>query len=190
MIFSEDGKVIGLRVGWLFDDFYSAFVLEDLEPLLPADKKMQSSPSYNQTLLDQLAASNLKNLEDYHYFTAVRMNGEALPFKPVERFSTTVKERRLWLDFDVMLREPVDPKSGQLEYATYDPSYYIEILHMKEGDPIRFIGDGSIGCHYSLAPPEPSVELTLQMSALDRTQKPAQDGVGALFAEWVQVKCP
>jgi len=32
LIFNKDGKIKGLWVGWLFDDYYSAFTLEEIKP--------------------------------------------------------------------------------------------------------------------------------------------------------------
>jgi ABC-type uncharacterized transport system substrate-binding protein len=61
------------------------------------------------------------------------------------------------------------------------------MLHL-EGEPIAFRGPGAERCSAEIVPPNPSFEAVSLASALDRTQT-AADGLGALFAESVEVTC-
>lgn len=179
LIFNEEGKVSGLWVGWLFDDYYSAFTLEEIQP----DK----AGKYPQEKLDELATINLTNLSEYNYFTFIKADGKQQAIKPVTKFKTSVK-RRLWMEFTVELETPIDPRIQKIDYAVYDPTFYIEILHAVNGDPIQMIGNKALGCNYKLVKPEPPKELSLMAAALDKDETP-KESIGASFAEQIDILC-
>ncbi|NVK19983.1 MAG: DUF1007 family protein [Methylocystaceae bacterium] len=180
LIFNEKGQIKGLWVGWLFDDFYSAFTLEET----PRNK----DGGYSQKSLNDLAEQNLKNLSEYSYFTFIHSDGKAVTFKPVTDYKTYVSKQRLWMEFTVMLENPIDPKAHKIDYAVYDPTYYVEILHAASGDPIQLVGNTQ-GCGYRLSMPEPPEELSLMAAMLDQSET-AGDGIGVFFAEKVVLSCP
>ena len=177
VIMNDEGRVAALELDWLFDDFYTAFIAEEFaEEGRPASE-----------YLPEVANTNLANLAEYDYFTDVRLDGERLPLGQVAGAETGLRDKRLWLRFEVPLVEPVDPDSGRLTFAVYDPTYYIEILYL-EGEFIAFSGQGADACFGRVIPPNPSFEAIALASALDRTQS-GGDGLGELFAETVVVEC-
>lgn len=177
VVMNDEGHVAALELDWLFDDFYTAFIAEEFaEEGRPASE-----------YLPEVANTNLANLAEYHYFTDVRLDGERLPLGEVTRAETGLRDKRLWLRFEVPLVEPVDPESGRLTFAVYDPTYYIEILYL-EGEFVAFSGPGVNSCFGRIIPPNPSFEAIARASALDRTQS-GGDGLGELFAETVVVEC-
>lgn len=180
LIFNEKGEVAGLWVGWLFDDFYSAFTLEETA--------RNKDGGYDQKSLDALAEQNLKNLSEYSYFTFIRADEKAVSMQPVTDYKTYVSKNRLWMEFSVMLEQPLDPKTHKIDYAVYDPTYYVEILHAANGDPVQLVGNTQ-GCGYRLKTPEPPEELSLMAAGLDKTET-AGDGIGVYFAERVVLSCP
>ncbi len=179
-LFNEEGKVTGLWVGWLFDDFYSAFTLNEMKP--------GQDGEYVQKALNALAETNLKNLAEFSYFTFLRANGKPVKFKPVSDYKTSLQGNRLWMEFTVELETAIDPKTQKFDYAVYDPTFYVEILHAVEGDPIQLSGEGSLGCNYALKKPEPPEELSLMAAALDKDET-AGTGIGESFAERVEILC-
>jgi len=181
LIFNDQGQVIGLWQGWLFDDFYSAFTLEGMAP----DK----NGKYDQKALNSLAETNLKNLSEYSYFTFIHKDGKQPAYHPVHDYKTFVENNRLWMEFSVMLTEPIDPKAHKIDYAVYDPTYYVEILHAATGDPVQLSGKGALGCSYRLKNPEPPKEMSLMAAAMDKSES-AGDGIGIYFAQHVEISCP
>lgn len=174
LIFDDQGRVTGLRVGWLFDDFYSAFSLDGIEA--------------TQQKLNELAEINLGNLKEYKYFTDIKIDGVRQKHGDVSEYNTELIGNRLWLDFVVPLLEPVDPMTHEIVYSVYDPTYYVEILHATEGDPIRFEGAANAACGYAMKNPEPPEDIALLAAALDKTET-AGDAIGTYFAERVVLSC-
>ncbi len=180
LLFDDKGQITGLWVGWLFDDFYSAYTLEETA--------RNKDGGFDQNALNDLAERNLKNLEEYSYFTFIRADQKQQSYKTVTDYKTFVDGNRLWMEFSVMLETPLDPKTHKIDYAVYDPTYYVEVLHAIDGDPIQMVGNTK-GCGYQLKTPEPPKELSLMAAALDQTES-AGDGIGVSFAERVVLSCP
>jgi ABC-type uncharacterized transport system substrate-binding protein len=177
VIMNDDGRVAALELDWLFDDFYTAYIAEEFA--------QEDRPA--SEYLPDVASTNLANLAEYDYFTDVRLDGERLPLGEVAGAETGLRDKRLWLRFQVPLVEPVDPASGRLTFAIYDPTYYIEILYL-EGEFVAFSGPRADGCFGRMIPPSPSFEAIALASALDATES-GGDGLGELFAETVVVEC-
>jgi ABC-type uncharacterized transport system substrate-binding protein len=177
VIMNDEGRVAALELDWLFDDFYTAFIAEEFV------KEGRPASEY----LPELANTNLTNLAEHDYFTDVRLDGERLPLGEVTGAETGLRDNRLWLRFEVPLVEPVDPDSGRLTFAVYDPMYYIEILYL-EGETVGFSGPHAEACVGRIVSPNPSFEAIARASALDVTESGGED-LGELFAETVVVEC-
>jgi ABC-type uncharacterized transport system substrate-binding protein len=91
------------------------------------------------------------------------------------------------MTFTLRLAEPVDPAKDHLTYAVYDPSYYIEILHIEAPDAITLMG-ATERCSHELIRPNPAAEAVALAAALDQAAT-AEQGFGALFAERVHIRC-
>ena len=177
VVLDEQGRVAALELDWLFDEFYTAFIAEEYID----DGRPPSE------FLAELASTNLANLAEYDYFTHVKLDGQLRAVDAVSHFETGLRDRRLWLRFTVPLQDPVDPRSGRLTFAVYDPTYYIEVLH-EEGQPIVLSGPGADMCGVEILPPNPSLSDIALASALDRMQS-GGDGLGEVFSETVEVSC-
>ncbi|MBE7635890.1 DUF1007 family protein [Sneathiella sp. P13V-1] len=177
-LFNDKGEIIGLKQLWLFDDFYSAYILQTLPK---ADDGL-----YEQKAIDELAKMNLQNLEEYKYFTVIKGGEKPLEHDAVTNYRSYVEGSRLAMEFDLPLKTPVDPKKVPVEYLVYDPIYYIEILHAKLDDAITLPKAGP--CTYSLIPPSPAREQSLAAANLDRDDT-AEYGFGVYFAEIVSLTC-
>lgn len=175
--FNDEAKIDTLVVDWLFDDFYSAFVLEDIN---------RGGENRDEALV-ALARENLNNLREYGYFVDVRIDGVRQEIEDVGSFETAVRGDRLWMRFELTLPDPVDPRAHDVAYSIYDPTYYIEILHL-EGDVVTLYGERSSGCLALIEPANPTVETVALAASLDKTDK-APDTLGRLFAETVEVIC-
>ena len=177
LLFDHAGRAVGLRETWSFDESYTAFAVEGL-----------GNGKAGQAAVDALMRENLKNLEPYAYFPKVKRNGENVPFAPLSEMSSALRGDRLEMSFVVPFQAPLELKGATLEYAVFDPTYYIEMLHAGGSKAIR-LEAAPPGCAHRLIKPNPDVDAVTFAAALDRTQT-AGAGLGALFAETVVVQCP
>jgi ABC-type uncharacterized transport system substrate-binding protein len=177
LVFDETGHIVAIEEEWFFDTLYSAVIQEELG----------SDGRPIEDLLDELAQINLTSLAAYDYFTTMLADGSDVAVGEVVDYATGMREGRLWLKFWVPLTVPVDPHAQAVSYAIYDPSYYIEMVHMK-GEPIMLSGERTEGCTALAVAAEPTFDAVALAAALDQTQTGPAD-LGALFAEWVEVRC-
>ena len=177
VVLDADGRVIAIEQEWLFDQFYTVFVTEELS----------GAAGTRAEALKALARSNLQNLRSYDYFTEVHAGGTKVPLGTVSEFESEMRQGRLWMRFVVPLATPVDPTRRSLAFAVFDPTYYIEILHL-QGDVVDFRGAGTGGCFGRIVPPNPTTETVLLAQAMDRNATPDAT-LGSVFAERVEVTC-
>jgi ABC-type uncharacterized transport system substrate-binding protein len=178
VLLDEGGMVTGLEQEWRFDNFYTLFITEDVVRKGQDQKKA----------LTALADTNLKGLSAFDYFTDARIDGKKLKFKTVDVFESHIRDGRLWMRFVLPFSNPVDASEKQLTFAIYDPTYYVEILHLKD-DIIAFRGPSSNQCVGKIVPPRPTIEAVMLARALDREATPDKS-LGRMFAEHVNVICP
>lgn len=177
VVLDGDGRVIGIEQEWLFDDFYTVFIIEGADSAAGAQKKA----------LTALAETNLQNLRAYDYFTEVQAGGAKVSLGTVSEFESELRNGRLWMRFVVPFAAPIDSSTKRLSFAVFDPTYYVEILHLK-GDVIAFRGPLANGCTGWIVPPNPSTDVVMLAQALDRDAKP-DNTLGSIFAERVEVSC-
>lgn len=177
LLLDAEGRVTAIEQEWLFDEFYSMFVLDGL---------VENEDAEADSLME-LARRNLENLRAYDYFTEVHVDGEKVALATVEDYESEMRGVRLWMRFVLPLDSPADPRTQALEFSIFDPTYYIEMLHL-EGDVIAFRGTGSGSCFGEVVPPNPDPETVTLAQALDRNAEP-DSALGGLFAERITVTC-
>src|ERR687890_480239 len=72
VVYGSDGKVIGVRQRWAFDEAYSAYVTQGL------DKNNDGKLTPDE--LQELAKVNTDSLSDFDYFTHLKANGAKQAF--------------------------------------------------------------------------------------------------------------
>lgn len=179
VVFDADGKLSGLRETWLFDEFYTAFAIEGL----PRDRDGRPA----QAKLDAISAENLKNLKDYSYFTRIEAAGKRIGVAKATDARTRLVDKRLEMSFVLPLAQPLAVGAAPVTYSIYDPTYYTEMLHAEAADAVR-LRNAPAGCRHAVVPPAPPAETVGLARAMDRTQS-AGDGLGAFFAETVELRC-
>jgi ABC-type uncharacterized transport system substrate-binding protein len=179
VLFDEKGRIYALEETWLFDPLYTAFSLEGV--------KRDKDGRPDQRAIDALMAENMKNIKEYNYLTEVESQGVKAAFSGVRDVYGTHENKRLRLAFTLLLDKPVAADKAPVQYAVFDPTYYIEMLHAEGGGAIELSGGGN-DCRYRMIPPNPSPDAVGLAAALDRTQS-GGDGLGKLFAERVSIRC-
>lgn len=177
LIFDDAGKLEAVKLHWLFDEFYTAFIAEEFT----------ASGRTPSDFLQDVAAENLANLAEFDYFTDLRQDGTKLALGELRRFATALDGERLWLEFEVALAEPADPAEGRIDLAVYDPTYYVEVLY-HEGHSPTLAGIDADDCTVFVMPPTPTPEQIAQAFALDMNQT-GENGLGRYFAEIAQIDC-
>ncbi len=171
------GRMTGLRQAWLFDELYSAFVLDEFEA-----EGLSREDGLARLLDDDVTA-----LAPFDYFTRVEVDGAVRDLGAARAYANGVAAGRIWLRFELPLAEPVDPATANVRYAVFDPTYFIEILHRGDA-PVALAEPLADRCEVAVIAPDPPAEIVSFAAMLDRNAE-ADDGLGAHFAEWIELAC-
>ncbi len=177
VVLDAAGRVTAIEQQWLFDQFYTVFITEELS----------GAAGTRAEALTALTRSNLQNLRAHNYFTEVRVAGAKVALGTVSEFEGELREGRLWMRFVVPLATPVDPTERALAFAVFDPTSCIEILHL-QGDVVSFRGVKADDRSGRIVPLNPTTEAVLLAQAMDRNATPDAT-LGSIFAERVEVRC-
>ncbi|HAA92715.1 MAG: hypothetical protein CMM48_13470 [Rhodospirillaceae bacterium] len=184
LLFDKNGHVRALEIYWLFDPFYSAHLGLSIRQIEKAGKK-----NAHRTFAGEMAG----RLRKHSYFTEATADGKRLRFaRHLDASSGKIdsgkNQGRFWTRFTIEFEKPVNPKRQNFVYAVYDPTYYIEILHVEKKPAFTLAGIAPNQCLGRLIKPNPDAEARMFAAALDKTQSGGND-LGRLFAEKVALQC-
>jgi ABC-type uncharacterized transport system substrate-binding protein len=180
IVFTEDGKIRGLRHAWTFDEMYSAFALQGLG-------KDGAPPTREE--LAPLAEINAKSLAEFDYFTFAKYDNAKAAFGPPEDVWLEADEKKIvTLHFILPLEKPAAPRKP-FSFQVYDPTYFVAFDFDKTA-PVS-LAAAPVGCSASLVQPKPLLAAETQKlsEAFFANMSPGAD-FGMKLAARVVVACP
>ena len=177
IIIQDQTMVSAIYQEWLFDDFFSASLIEEAS----------QNPKGLKVGIKAVVKEILDNLGPHDYFTLINVDGEKVSSNSIKSFEVDVRENRVWVSFSLPISREVDITAQALAYSIFDPTFYIEMLHF-EGETVSFTGDVPTSCSSKIEQPNPSSEAILLSRSPDLDEVPDQS-IGALFAETVVINC-
>lgn len=178
--YGTDGRVMGVRHAWTFDEAYSAYVTQGLDT--NKDGKLAAEE------LAELARVNTESLSEFGYFTVLKAGGAKQEFSPPREPAMSMEAGKATLTFLLPLRAPASPKLVSLE--VYDPTYFVAFA-IAEGDDAVRLANGPRGCATTITRAKP-VEVTAQQNLSESFFEAltATSGFGAQFANRALIACP
>jgi len=177
ILVNEKGLVTSVQQEWLFGDFSSTILIEDMS---------KHPDGFNSGLKEEI--SNIfNNLYTYSYFTLVKKDGVKIKLGRVVKFDAEIRGKRVWVKFKLPFVNPVDLQKTHLTISIFDPTYYIEMLHF-ENTEVTFLGKKPNGCVTKIIPPSPSQEAVMLSKSANLDINP-DTSIGKLFAEIIDVSC-
>ncbi len=178
LVFDDQGRITAINVEWRFDEMYSQVAVEGLDA--------NGDGIYEATETQALAQENIEALKEYDYFVTATAAGEKIKFGDVTEYGNLFSNGVLTFYFQVPLATPVDPRISETKLAVFDPSYYIAIV-LAEKDPIQIIGALPSPCQVAVT--KSAAEADNFQYTEDFWNKEANEGMGNLFAQTVQIQC-
>jgi ABC-type uncharacterized transport system substrate-binding protein len=138
----DNGTLTGLQQNWTFDEWYTAMAIEGLDT--------NHDGVYDRKELAGLAQVNIDGLKEFDYFTFAKRGKDKLKFKPpVDYWLEHTREGILTLHLTLPLEKPVPVDSAELDFAVYDPSYFIAFDFAKD-NPVQLSAHAPAGCTAAL----------------------------------------
>lgn len=137
-----DGKVVGFREYWFFDDLYSSGFLSEFDA--------NGNGALDADEVDGIRSGPFKGLKDYGYFTVLRIGGQTMDIELATDFNATIANGLLIYEFYVPFAQPVDAAATPITVSIYDKEYYIEMLP-SESNPAAVDGDDAGRCRFAVS---------------------------------------
>jgi ABC-type uncharacterized transport system substrate-binding protein len=180
VVFAPDGKIIGLRHAWEFDEMYSAFAVQGLG-------KNGKPPTPEE--LAPLAKTNVESLAEFEFFTFAKQAGAKVKFREPTEVTLEANDKKIvTLRFMLPLETPVSVQKP-FSFQVYDPTYFVSFGFEKQA-PVT-LAKAPLGCSLSsLEPKQLASEENKKLSeAFFQNFSPGAD-FGVKLATRVIVACP
>ena len=178
LVYAPDGTITGIRHAWTFDDMFSAFATQGI------DTKQRGA--FTREELEPLAKTNIESLKDFEYFTMARANGKRADFvDPPAGYYLEYKDQILTLHFTLPFKTPV--KAKDLRIDIYDPEFFVN-FDFAEKEPVKLTG-APAACTVAIIKPNDN-KFNAQRLDKSFTESNVNEGMGALYASKIAVKCP
>jgi len=177
LIYAPDGSVSGIRHAWTFDDMFSTYALQGIEPKVKG--------SYSREELAPLAQTNVESLKEFGFFTFARADGTKERFlEPVDYF-LEFKDSLLTLHFTLPAKTPF--KAKQLVLEVFDRAFFIDFKYAEQ-DPVKLVG-APADCKMQFQRPN---DGTASAQKLGEQNFLGGEGgnFGMMFANKITVDCP
>ena len=179
LIFDDDRRLTAVEQSWMFDPFFSAYVLDELTEQRPDRAAIAAKAN-------ALGPEMVGNLAQHGFLNQWQFEGEPVTGLSGSFVGTRVTRDQLELTFRLDLDQPLELRGGRFEYSVFDPTYYIEILHSRRHLPE--LRGAPRGCRREIIEPDPPEDLTAFAASLDRNAQ-SDEGLGIHFAERAVIEC-
>jgi ABC-type uncharacterized transport system substrate-binding protein len=180
----DDGKLMGFHHTWTFDPAYSAIAVMGL------DSHHNGKPDPDQ--LAELAKTYVESLEEWSYFTAVKVDGAQAEFARPTRYSQTFGRGQLTLRFFLPLKTAVKtPKVTALEVS--DPSFFVAFNLAEGADAVTLAGAAktcALNVKRPATPAQEGVQILADAVANALSGKLDATTLGGDFTTRILVACP
>ncbi len=177
IVYAPDGSVSGVRHAWTFDDMFSTYALQGIEP--------KTKGTYSREELAPLAQTNVESLKEFGFFTFARADGTKERFlEPVDYF-LDYQDSLLTLHFTLPAKTPF--KAKQLVLEVFDRAFFIDFKYA-EKDPVTLVGAPAT-CRMQFQRPN---DGTASAQKLGEQNFLGGEGgnFGMMFANKITVDCP
>ncbi len=137
--FDEQG-MSGFRHEWVMDEMFSTMLIHD------HDKNMNKKLEPDE--VKDLYENAFTNLENFEYFTHVKINGKPFSVKYVKDFNAKIVKDSVVYQFFIPCHVKADKEDKEVRISVYDESFYTNITILKE--QVSLDNDSGYDCRYEI----------------------------------------
>jgi len=123
IVLGEEG-VEGVWQHWVFDEYFSAWVIEDFD--------LNKDGQFCEAELKVVYEETFRNLENHGFFTRILKNGKTLPITGIEGFAVEIREGHAIYSFYVPMKLLVGSEKESFLIAVYDEDFYCHLFFPPE----------------------------------------------------------
>jgi len=178
LVYAPDGRLVGVRHAWTFDDMFSAFAIQGLES--------KHKGVFTREELAPLAKVNVESLKEYDFFTYAKINGKKAGFQEPTDYHLEYKDQVLTLHFLLPVKDPA--KTQALDLEVFDPSYFVD-FSLAEKEAAKLAGAPATCRLTTGKPQEMTREMAQRLAEIPAGDQIPENSYGSQFANKISVKC-
>jgi len=128
VVFNKNG-ISGFNVKWVFDDMFSAAILEDYDK--------NNDKNLSKTEVAKIQKKAFSYTAEQSYFTRIKIGKKNFPVKRVKHFNAFIKNNRLVYTFLIPCDIAVDKTQKTVTFAVFDSTFYAS-FEFNDKKPIKF----------------------------------------------------
>ncbi|MFO7783708.1 MAG: DUF1007 family protein [Desulfatiglandales bacterium] len=136
----DKGGMAGFKQEWVFDEMFSHMIIHDYD-------KNQNGV-FEPAEVEEIYKGAFSNLENFSYFTNVKINGKPFEITTVQDFNAKIVKDRVVYHFFVPCRVEASSYYKEVRIGIYDESYYTNITVLE--DQIFITNDVDYDYYYSV----------------------------------------
>lgn len=175
----ENAAVVAVQQSWVFDELYTTMAIQGLDK--------DGDGTYSRQELAELATINIEGIQEFDYFTDVRLGEKRLALKERDDYWLEHKDGVLTLHFTVNLEAPVLAEADGFSLSVYDPTYFIAYEFAKT-DAVALGPGAPNGCAAQLSNKDENGDADALNEALQAQLGDYAGGVSMM--QQVTVSCP
>jgi ABC-type uncharacterized transport system substrate-binding protein len=176
LVYAPDGRLVGIRHAWTFDDMYSSFALQGVAG--------QAKGAFTREELTPVVKDIVSSLREFDYFTFAKADGEKTSFDEPSDGWGEFRDEMLTVHFFLPLSA-----SGKVEtfnFEIFDPEFFIDFAFVQP-NPVALEG-APADCKLAVTQrPDPAEPL--QSQRLDDAMRRSEGNYGAMFANTIAISC-
>ncbi len=137
--FDEEG-LAGFKLEWVFDEMFSHMIIHDYDK--------NKNGVFDPSEVEEVYKGAFSNLENFGYFTNVKVNGRPFHVKTVNDFNAKIIRDRVVYHFFVPCRVNAGPSYKEVRIGIYDESFYTSITVLE--DQIFFENASQYDYYYTI----------------------------------------
>jgi ABC-type uncharacterized transport system substrate-binding protein len=138
--FDESG-IVGFQVSWIFDEMFSSMIIGDFDE--------DWDGSFSKKEIENILEGAFSNLQNFHYFTYISVNGKECSFSSVTEFTAAIQGEKIIYQFFIPCRIFLEGGEKTVKLAAYDETFYCDIAFSKE-DPISLQNSDGYTVRYEI----------------------------------------
>jgi len=141
IVFDHQG-LAGIRVKWVFDEFFSSMIVGDYD--------QNHNNKLENTEVKTIKREAFTNLANYEYFTFIRIQGKPFKVEYVRDFSAALAGGKLFYKFLIPCHVKASTTFKEFIISQYDPTYYTRVAFAKD-QPVKVISEPRFQISYHIA---------------------------------------
>ena len=123
IVFNEEG-LEGFNHEWTFDEMFSSTIIQEFD--------LNADGEFGEEEIKKVEEGAFSNLEEYDYFTDIKINGNRFKIQSVKDFYAKIDSGVMVYEFFIPCKVTANIENQEVIVSVFDPTYFVQVLLASE----------------------------------------------------------